>query len=167
MFNHEGLLNQFAPVTHLPDIRTKFDKIPYDTSDLTTAKAISRKLGIDGEVDFISKGEDYISFPVIKPGLRTMIRINTQTDSAFITREQQGSMRAMSYLHKMPGPHNEKIRGNTLFSKIWRVLADAVVYVMLFLTISGVFLWYFLKIERNMGMFSFTLGFLFLACYYY
>ena len=155
-FNHEGLLNQFAPVTHLPEIRIKFDKIPYDTSDLTTAKAICRKLGIDGEVDFISKGEDYISFPVNKPGLRTMIKINTLTDSAFITREQQGSMRAMSYLHKMPGPHNEKIRGNTIFLKIWRVLADAVVYVLLFLTVSGIFLWYFLKIERNMGLFVLT-----------
>ena len=156
--NHEGWLNQFAPVKHLPDIRTKLDKIPYDTSDLTTAKAISKKLGIDGEVDYISKGDDYIFFPVSKPGLKTTIKINTLTDSAFITREQQGSMRAMSYLHKMPGPHGEQIRGNTPFLKVWRVLADVVVYVLLFLTVSGIFLWYFLKIERNIGLFTLTLG---------
>ena len=160
-FNHEGLLNKFAPVTKLPEIKTKLDKIPYDTSDLATAKAICKKLGIYGEVDFISKGDNYISFPVNKPGLLTRITINTLTDSAFITREQQGSMRAMSYLHKMPGPHNENIRVNTVFMRIWRVLADVVVYVLFFLTVSGIFLWYFLKIERNMGLFALTLGIIF------
>ena len=160
-FNHTGLLNQLAPVTHLPDIRTKLDKIPYDTSDLTMAKAISRKLGIDGEVDFISKGKDYFTFPINKPGLKTLVKLNMFTDSIFITSERQGSLRAMSYLHKMPGPHNEKIRGNTINLGIWKVLADTVVYVLLFLTVSGVFLWYFLKIERNLGLFALTLGIVF------
>ncbi|MEP7110810.1 MAG: PepSY-associated TM helix domain-containing protein [Ferruginibacter sp.] len=159
--NHEGWLNRFSPVTRLPELRTKLDKILYDSSDLATAKAICRKLGIEGEVDFISKGEDYISFPVNKPGLKTWIKINTLTDSALITHEQQGSMRAMSYLHKMPGPHNEKIRGNTIFMAVWRVMADLVVYVLLFLSVSGIFLWYFLKIERNLGLFGLTLGVVF------
>jgi len=159
--NHERLLDKFAPVKYLPEIKTKLDKIPYDTSDLIFAKAISRKLGIDGEIDFISKGKDYITFPVNKPGLKTLIKINTLTDSVFITREQQGSIRAMNYLHKMPGPHNEKIRGNTIFLKIWSMLADAVVYTLLFLTVSGVFLWYFLKIERNLGLFVLTMGMVF------
>jgi hypothetical protein len=70
-------------------------------------------------------------------------------------------MRAMSYLHKMPGPHGEAIRGNTIFLKIWRVLADAVVYVLLFLTVTGIFLWYFLKIERNLGLVTIMLGVVF------
>ena len=156
--NHERLLNQFVPVTMLPDFKTKLDNIPYDISDLAIAKAIIRKLGIDGEVDFISKGESFISFPVIKPGLNTWIRINTLNDSVYITREQQGFIRAMSYLHKMPGPHNENIRGNSMAIKIWRVLTSVVVYVLFFLMISGVFLWYFLKIERNMGLFALAFG---------
>jgi len=156
--NHEGFLNKFVPVKHLPEIRTKLDKIPYDSSDLATARAISRKLGIDGEIDYISKEDDNIFFPISKPGLKTTIRVSTPTDSAIITRELRGSMRAMSYLHKMPGPHGEQIRGNATFLKIWRVMADVVVYVLLFLTVSGIFLWYFLKIERNMGLFALTMG---------
>ena len=162
-FNHGKLLNKIDPVKHLPDIKTKLDKIPNDTPDLAMAKAINKKLGIDGEVDFISKGKDYISFPVKKPGLITRIHINRHTDSLFITSELQGSLRAMNYLHKMPGPHNESIRGNTLFLGIWRFLADVVVYVLLFLTISGIFLWYFLKVERNLGLFALTLGVTFFA----
>ncbi len=158
--NHEGFL---TPAKKLPVIRTKLDKIPFGSSDLATARAICRELGLNGEIDYISKEGNNIFFPVSEPGLRTTIRINTLTDSAIITHEMQGTMRAMSYLHKMPGPHNEAIRGNTLFLKIWRVMADAVVYVVLFLTVSGIFLWYFLKIERNLGLFSLTLGIVFFA----
>lgn len=156
--NHQGWFIKNAPVKQLPETRIKLDKIPYDASDLSTAEAIIQKLDIAGEVDFISKGKDFIFFPVNKPGLKTLIRINTLNDSVYITREKQGFIRAMSFLHKMPGPHNEKIRGNSVFMKFWRIQANFLVYVLLFLSISGVFLWYFLKIERNMGLFAIALG---------
>lgn len=161
VLNHQGYLNRVNPVKPLPDIRTKLDKIPYDTTNLLTAKAILHKLSIEGEIDFISKNKDHISFPVNKPGLITKIKVNIHTDSVLITRQQAGSMRAMSYLHIMPGQHNVNIRGNSLFIKIWRVLADVVVYLLLFLTISGIFLWYFLKIERTIGLYAIAFGILF------
>ncbi len=157
-FNHEGQLNKITPVKNLPEVRTKLDKIPNESSDLATAIIIIRKLGIEGEVDFINKDKDLISFPVNKPGLKTQVRINSRNDSVYITREKLGYMSAMSFLHKMPGPHNEKIRGNSLFMRFWKVLTNVTVYTLLFLSTSGVFLWYFLKIERNLGLFTITLG---------
>jgi hypothetical protein len=157
-FNHEGWIARIAPFKQLPEIRTKLDIIPYDTSDLGTARAINRKLGIAGEIDFISKGDDFISYPVNKPGLKTLVRINTLNDSVFINKEKQGFTGAISFLHKMPGPHNEKIRGNSVFIRFWSILTNSVVCILLFLGISGVFLWYFLKIERNMGLFAISLG---------
>lgn len=159
--NHTGFLNQINPVKSLPEIRTKLDCIPYDTTDLLTAKSIINKLGIKGEIDFIIKNEDQISFPVTKPGLITRVKVNTHTDSVVITRIVEGSMRAMNYLHIMPGQHNAKIRGNSLFLKIWRLIADAVVYLLLFLILSGVFLWCYLKLERRKGFYAIILGFLF------
>lgn len=161
VFNHESDLNRIFPVQPLPDIRTKLDKIPYDTTDLLIAKAIIQKLNIHGEIDFISKNEEHISFPVNNPGLKTKIKVNIHTDSVLITRQQEGSLRAMSYLHLMPGQHNVNLRGNSVFLKIWRLLADAVVYILLFLTVSGVFLWYFLKVERKLGLYAITLGIFF------
>lgn len=160
-FNHMGLLNKINPVKSLPEIRTKLEYIPTDTTDLLTAKAIIRKLDLKGEIDFIMKNDDRISFPVNKPGLRTRVVVNTHTDSVSITRQMEGSMRAMNYLHIMPGQHNAKIRGNSLFLKIWRLLADAVVYLLLFLTLSGIFLWYFLESERKKGLYAIILGILF------
>lgn len=158
IFNHPGLINRVYPVQKSPIVKTKLDKIPYDSTDLQTAKAIIRKLNINGEIDFISKSDSSISFPVNKPGLKTFIAVNTINDSVSITRKQEGTLRATTYLHSMPGPHNASIRGNSVFLKIWRILTDAVVYILLFLTVSGVFLWYILKAERVIGLYAIALG---------
>jgi len=145
----------------LSEVRTRLDYIPCDTTDLLTARAIIRKLGLKGEIDFIIKNEDQISFPVNKPGLISRVKVDTHTDSVFITRKMEGSLRAMNYLHIMPGQHNAKIRGNSLFLKIWRLIADAVVYLLLFLILSGLYMWCYLKPERRKGFYSIILGILF------
>lgn len=158
VFNHGGLLNRMNPVKTLPEIRTRLDSIPYNTTDLGTAKAIIKQLGIEGEIDFISKNTRGIAFPVRVPGLKTMVEINTSSKNVLITRQQEGSLRGLSYLHIMPGQHNVKIRGNSVFIKIWRKMADAVVYLLLFLTTSGIILWYILKSERKPGVYASILG---------
>ena len=158
VFNHPQVMASLSPVKRLDEVKTKLDRIPYDTTDLLTARAIIQKLGIEGEVDFIHQNEDKISFPVKKPGLLTHITVKKKNDSVFISQQREGAYRAMAFLHSMPGPHNQKIRGNSILIKVWRILADVVVYVLLFLTVSGVLLWYFLKVERSVGYFSITLG---------
>lgn len=160
-FNHAAFLNQMKPVKSLPEIRTRLDNIPYDTTDLLTARAIIRKLGINGEINFINKNDNQIFFPVHKPGLKTIVAVNTRTDSVVITRQVEGSIRAMNFLHIMPGQHNAKIRGNSLYMKIWRLMADTMVYLLLFLVLSGIFLWYFLEFERNTGFYILLSGTLF------
>lgn len=157
-FNHPEIVNRLSPMEPPNEIRTKLDKIPYDSTDLLTARAIIKKLGMEGEIDFINQNDDRISFPVKEPGLRTNITVNKHTDSVLISQQEEGAYRAMAFLHSMPGQHNVKVRGNSGFIKVWRVLADVVVYLLLFLSVSGVFLWYFLKVERNLGYFSLTLG---------
>ncbi|MDN3654078.1 PepSY-associated TM helix domain-containing protein [Ferruginibacter paludis] len=158
VLNHAGYLNSVMPVKRLPVIKSHLDKIPYDASDLQTAKAITQKLGINGEIDFISQNDDHISFPVTLPGERTKIEVNKHTNDVLITRDEEGVFRATNYLHKMPGPHNTTIRGNTVFMKTWRLLADMVVYLLLFLSASGIFLWYFLKAERKLGWLAIISG---------
>ncbi len=163
VFNHPELINRFSTIKQLADIQTKLDKIPHDTTDLLTAKAVIKKLNITGEIDFISKNDSSISFPVNKPGLTTRVTVNTVTNSVLITRKNEGALRGTSYLHAMPGPHNVSIRGNSAFLKTWRVLADTVVYTLLFLTVSGVFLWFILKAERRVGLYAHIAGVLLFA----
>jgi hypothetical protein len=157
-FNHGRFLDRLNPVETLPEIKTRLENIPFDTTDLATAKAIIMKLGIDGEIDFIAKNADNITFPVTIPGLKTRVEVNTNTKNVIITQQKEGYLRGMSYLHIMPGQHNAKFRGNSVFMRIWRKVADTVVYLLLFLTASGIILWYFIESERRPGLFALILG---------
>ena len=58
---------------------------------------------------------------------------------------------SLSYLHKMPGPHNLAIRGNWAGIEIWRWFADATIYLLLFISNSGIYLWWAIKAERRIG----------------
>ena len=62
------------------------------------------------------------------------------------------------FLHKAPGPHLADIRANWLPLLAWRGLADAIVYLMLFLTASGVYLWTALRSERRVGLIMLAAG---------
>ena len=159
-YNHAGILNRISEVKSLPEIRTKLDHIPNDTTNLLIAKAIIQQLGINGEIDYINMNEDKISFPLNKPGLKSRVEVNTHTDSVLITSQMEGSIRAMNYLHIMPGQHNANIRGNSIFLKVWKVLADLVVGLLVFLVLSGIILWYIIKFERSEGIYAIILGLL-------
>lgn len=160
VLNHPGYFSKIAPVKDLSTINTRLDSIPFRSTDILTAKAIIQKLSITGEIDFISKNDTSIFFPVRTPGLINRIRVNTLNGMVSITRIDEGALRGTTYLHMMPGPHNVAIRGNSGFIKIWRYIADTIVYLVLFLTLSGVFLWYFLQSERKSGIYAAGFGLL-------
>ena len=90
--------------------------------------------------------------PVTVPGRETTVDLNVATGTATITEKQTGLADAMVYLHKMPGPHNVNIRGNSAHITAWRWLADATVWLTLFLSVSGVYLWAVLRAERRIGL---------------
>jgi hypothetical protein len=162
-FNHTGLLNRINPVKPVHEIKARLDRIPFDTTTLGTAKGIIRDLALKGEIDFIIKNDSQIYFPLNKPGLKTRIAVNTINDSVVIIQQREGSVRAMNYLHIMPGQHNAAVRGNSMFMKIWRIIADAVVFLLLFLVVSGIYLWYIPETERIAGFFFLIMGLLFFS----
>ena len=69
-----------------------------------------------------------------------------------------GLWESLSYLHKMPGPHNVAIRGNWIGIGMWRWFADATIYAILFISLSGVYLWWAIKAERRIGFALLTAG---------
>ena len=69
-----------------------------------------------------------------------------------MTARRQSIGDALVYLHKMPGPHNVEVRGNSGLIRAWRILTDATAYVLLFITLSGIYLWTALRAERRIGV---------------
>jgi hypothetical protein len=111
-------------------------------------------LGVSGEVNSVRRvpKERRLVVPVLIPGRETTVDLNFETRAAIITERRTGTWDALVYLHMMPGPHNANTRGNSLYIRIWRWLADAAVYLVLFISISGIYLWAVLRAERRIGV---------------
>ncbi len=86
---------------------------------------------------------------VARPGIVKVVTVNLADQEATVLQRSTGLLGAINYLHFNPGLHRVPKWGIT---KLWGWLADTTVYLTLFLTVSGVYLWVLLKAERNTGL---------------
>ena len=128
--------------------------VPDEDNSLELAKRIREQLGASAEIGYVNldQEEHRLSFPLEKPGESAMVRVDLATGVAEIETRRTGVWDAMIYLHRMPGPHNVAIRGNWFFTRLWGWVADATVYLTLFLTATGVYLWALMKADRKAGL---------------
>jgi hypothetical protein len=117
-------------------------------------RPILEQLGVRGEVDFVRQvaNEHRLIVPVRLPDRDTIVNLDYDQRTATVTTRRQSLGDALVYLHKMPGPHNVDVRGNSRLMRAWRVLADATAYLLLFITVSGIYLWVALRAERRIGL---------------
>jgi hypothetical protein len=88
---------------------------------------VLEQLGVRGEVDFVRHVvfEHRLIIPVRLPDRDTVVSLNYHERTATMTSRRQSISDALVYLHKMPGPHNADVRGNSWPMRAWRILADA------------------------------------------
>lgn len=117
-------------------------------------RSVLDHLKVRGEIDFIRHiaAERRLVVPVRLPDSDTIVTLDYGNRVATVTSRQQSLGDAVVYLHKMPGPHNVDVRGNSSSIRAWRILADATGYLLLFITVSGIYLWIALKAERRIGL---------------
>jgi hypothetical protein len=140
-------------------IRTIDDTVIDDNIEL--AREVRRRIDVPGEIDFVSRDvrANRLSFPISRPGQRTNVRVDLTTGATVIRTRYTGAWDALVWLHRMPGPHNVAIRGNWWLTRAWAWLADSTVYVLLFLTATGIYLWLTLRAERKAGLIFMGTGF--------
>lgn len=112
------------------------------------------QLDVRGEIDFVRHvaAEHRLVVPVRLPALDTVVTLDYEQRIARIDSREHGMGDALVYLHKMPGPHNADLRGNSTLVRLWRIVADATAYAVLFITLSGIYLWVALRAERRVGL---------------
>lgn len=98
--------------------------------------------------------------PVMKPGQKVTLDLNLKAGTATVRRSESGMLGALIYLHKSPGPHLRDIRGNWVYTRLWRPFADSAAYFILFLAVSGIYLWAVLTAERRAGLILLGAGFI-------
>src|SRR5215475_202251 len=117
-------------------------------------KPVLEKAGVRGEIGFVRhvvKEEKFV-IPVIIPGRETTVSLSLRNGEATIQIRETGLADALVTLHKLPGQHGPAIRMNSFYMKAWRWAADSTVYLILFITFSGIYLWYVLRSERAVGL---------------
>ena len=121
---------------------------------VAAARDIAHQLGVDGEIGFTRfvRQTSHFVFPLSRPGREVSVDVDVKAATATIASRETGFWESIAYLHKMPGPHNVEIRGNWPPTVMWGRVADLTIYLTLFITISGVYLWWALRAERRMGL---------------
>ncbi|MEO8658715.1 MAG: PepSY-associated TM helix domain-containing protein [Bryobacteraceae bacterium] len=117
-------------------------------------RPVLKQIGVQGEVNYIRSipKEHRLVLPISLPGRETLVDLNLLQRTATVVESSTGLAGAVVHLHKMPGPHNANIRGNSTYMRVWRWLADIATYGLLFLTLSGIYLWAVLRAERRIGL---------------
>ena len=116
-------------------------------------KPALEKADVRGEVGFVRHlvKEEKLIIPVTIPGRETTVSVNIASREATIVTRETGLADALVILHKFPGQHVPNIRMNWFAMKAWGWMADATVYLILFISVSGIYLWYVLRTERSVG----------------
>jgi len=117
------------------------------------ATAVLPQVRLAGEIGFLRyvAKDHHLIFPVSKAGAEATVDVDLDARTATVKRRSMSLWESLSYLHKMPGPHNVAIRGNWIGTQIWQLFADATIYLILFISLSGIYLWWAIKAERRMG----------------
>ena len=117
-------------------------------------KPILEKVEVRGEVGFIRHmvKEEKLIIPVMIPGRETIVSISLTNREATIVTRETGLAHALATLHRSPGEHAPAIRMNWFAMKAWRWLADTTAYLILLISVSGIYLWYVLRAERKVGL---------------
>lgn len=134
-----------------------------DINSIEFAKNILEQIHVSGEIAGIYGDSIQMYIPVTKPGHRISIKADLNSGIAYIHSEKTNFWKKLIWLHKMPGPHNAHIRGNWKFTKIWGSLVDVFTFCLLFSSITGIILWYFLKEERILGLIALSIGLISIA----
>lgn len=117
------------------------------------ARRIVDQVGVAGEIGFVRyvRKDRHVIIPVSTPGLESVVDVDLVERTATISRRRTSVPESLAYLHKSPGPHNADLRGNWLWTRVWRWAADGTVYLILFISLTGLYLWYAIKAERRTG----------------
>jgi hypothetical protein len=118
------------------------------------AQEILRQMGVRGEIDWIGYDakRGVMTLPVSRPGRSGTVRLFLAEGQAAVAWSPWRLSSAVNWLHKMPGPHLARTRGNWSATRLWRGVADGVVYGVLFVTATGVYLWMVVRAERRAGL---------------
>ncbi len=127
------------------------DKLP-PREQIDALRGPLARAGVQGELGFVQHHEQRLVFTVSVPGSQRTVDVDLFSGDATIHSRATGLGDALITLHKFPGQHLAAIRMNWPYMRAWLWLADSTVYLVMFLSVSGIYLWALLGAERRAGL---------------
>ncbi len=133
-----------------PAVLAGMDKNEMEAARRALADHVLGEFDLGGEVSaygHVNKGKTVLRST--RPGQTTRVIVDLVQQEAEIVVQKHNLFETMRYLHLNPGPHRHPVWIGT---KIWGWIADVTVYLTLFLTVSGVYMWAVLRVDRKPGL---------------
>ena len=156
------VINHWHPVTGRGAAATEetrqIEYVPDSFESLDAVYSIMEQAHLSGWVTFFTHLEEQnqYRFIVLRPTVRRDVVVDLETKTLQIRHRPNDLKTTLVWLHVFPGPHTQY--KNWFFTFLWWILADGVAFGVIFLSVTGIYLWIFLKVERKIGLLSITLG---------
>ena len=145
----EGAVHKTSATAQIPENLAQLDGM----ARAQALQVVMRQMGVVGEIGYVyMRGKHRMVAPAFRPGSELTLEVDLEKHVANVEERNVGVLAALIYLHKSPGPHNANIRGNWFHTHVWQWMADATVYLLLFISVSGIYLWRVIKAERKIGL---------------
>jgi hypothetical protein len=137
---------------------------PRPGGDLAQARDIQRQLGIAGEIEWTTtrNNGNQFDFRVSRPGRIFEIKTDLIRQRASVQRTDLNLWGVVRILHtftgmRMDDPRNQR---DWVLTSVWAWAMDAVAAGLIFLVLSGLFMWCELRQKFLLGVIVLTLGLL-------
>jgi uncharacterized protein len=129
-------------------------------NELTRARAVMSQLDLRGEVERIRSAEGQLEFRVVRPGLIVDVRADEATETAHVSQIRTNIWSILYRLHQFNAVSMEdpEQRRNWIGTMLWTLSMDALSLGLIFLVVSGIYMWYRLGNKRIGGAIALAAG---------
>jgi hypothetical protein len=137
--------------------------------DVAAARLVMRQLDLRGEISGAptSPAPGQLAFRVVRPGHLSEIRVERNSRKATVNHTQVNVWGVLNMLHSFTGVRRSDpaLRQNWWATGLWRLSMDALSGGLIFMVLSGIYLWYRRSQRRLGGIVALAFGIATLTCF--
>jgi hypothetical protein len=162
LLNHSSwAFAQFFPTRKISKFERQIQS-PAPASGLDRARSVMRQLGIEGEIAWSAARSDSarLDFNVNRPGRVYQVQTDLKEGRAAVTLIEFNAWGVLRTLHTFVGvsPDDPRSRRNWILTSFWAFTMDAVAAGIVFMVLSGIYMWWRLRDKRKAGLAALALG---------
>jgi hypothetical protein len=137
---------------------------PDGSSDVGRARDVMRQLGLSGEIDWPSAGQQpgRFEFNVSRPRDAAQVRVDLAQNRASIQHFENSRLAAFRIFHTFSGSrfNTPGSQRDWILTSVWVFSMDALAAALIVMVLGSYYMWYRLKPKRQLGIFVLAVGFL-------